>query len=90
MKLLEKLTERSSLAGLIDYSRILKALIILFLLYILYESLERNTSRFQFRCCENSVKTLRYFKMTLPLFQVLQISLPIPLSLCHIKSGSVG
>ena len=28
---------------------------------------------------------LRYFKMTFPLLQVLQKSLPIPLSLCHIQ-----
>ena len=34
VELLEKLTEKSSLVGLIDYFRILKALIILFLLYI--------------------------------------------------------
>ena len=34
MELLEKLTEKSSLVGLIDYFRILKTIIILFLLYI--------------------------------------------------------
>ena len=33
-ELLEKLTEKSFLVGLIDYFKILKALIILFLLYI--------------------------------------------------------
>ena len=39
----------------------------------------------KFRCCENNIETVRYFKMTLPLFEVLQKSLPIPLSLCHIQ-----
>ena len=34
VELLEKLTEKSFLVGLIDYFKILKALIILFLLYI--------------------------------------------------------
>ena len=40
---------------------------------------------FQFRCCENNIEALPYFKMTLPFFQVLQKSPPIPLSLCHIQ-----
>ena len=34
VELLEKLTEKSSLVGLINYFRILEALIVLFLLYI--------------------------------------------------------
>ena len=34
VELLEKLTEKSSLVGLIDYLRTLEALIVLFLLYI--------------------------------------------------------
>ena len=34
VELLEKLTEKPSLVGLVDYFKILKALIILFLLYI--------------------------------------------------------
>ena len=45
----------------------------------------RNTNKFQFSCCENNIEPLRYFKMTLPIFQFLQKSLHIPLSLCHIQ-----
>ena len=30
-----------------------------------------------------TLKRLRHFKMTLPLLQVFQKSLPIPLSICH-------
>ena len=33
----------------------------------------------------NITDTLQHFKMTLPLFQVLRESLPIPLSFCHIQ-----
>ena len=32
---------------------------------------------------KTTLKHLSYFKMTLPLLQVLQKSLPIPLSPCH-------
>ena len=32
-----------------------------------------------------TLKCLRHFKMTLSLLQVFQMSLPIPLSLCHIQ-----
>ena len=48
-----------------------------------WECSGRNTSRFQFRCCENNIEVLfqnnlptlrRYFKMTFPLFQILQTS----------------
>ena len=46
---------------------------------------EETPDRFKFRCCENNIETLRYFKMSLPLFQVLQKSLSIPLSLCDIQ-----
>ena len=64
-------------------------LIFIIYLYELYskskwESPGRDTTRFEFRCFENNIESLRYFKMTLPLFQVLQKSLLIPLSLCHI------
>ena len=76
-----------------DYFGILKALIILFSLHIcLYEFMfqngkfqEETPGRFKFRCCENNIETFHYFKMTLPLFQVVQKSLPIPLLLCHIQ-----
>ena len=47
--------------------------------------LEEMAGRFKFRCCENKIETLPYFKMTLSLVQILQKSLPIPLSFCHIK-----
>ena len=46
---------------------------------------EETAGRLKFRCCENNIETVCYFKMTLPLFEVLQKSLPIPLSLCHIQ-----
>ena len=32
---------------------------------------------------KTTLKHLSYFKMTLPLLQVLQKSLPVPLSPCH-------
>ena len=41
--------------------------------------------RFKFRCYKKNIETLSNFKMTLPIFQVLQKSLPIPLSHCHIQ-----
>ena len=46
---------------------------------------EETAGKLKFRCCENNIETVRYFKMTLSLFEVLQKSLPIPLSLCHIQ-----
>ena len=83
--------------GLIDYFRILKAFIILFLLHIcLYEFMFQNQNgivqeethgRFKFNIqiqFENNIDTPSYFKMTLFL-KVLQKSLPIPVSLCHIQ-----
>ena len=43
---------------------------------------------------KTTLRCLRYFKMTLPLLQILQKSLLIPLSLCHIQqsitNGSVA
>ena len=53
---------------------------------------EETHDRFKFRGCENNIETLRYFKMTLPLFEVLQKSLPIPLShaIETITNASVG
>ena len=50
---------------------------------------------FQFRCCENNIEALPYFKMTLPFFQVLQKSPPhSSVTLSHtiesIMNDSVG
>ena len=80
----------SSLLGLVEYFRISKALVIL--LYILYELWSKSKWEVQEETLadfnSDVVKTtlrLRYFKMTLPLFQVLQKSLPIPQSLCDIQ-----
>ena len=50
-----------------------------------FKKKKKTPGRFKFRCCEDNIETLRYFKLTLPLFQVLQKSLPIPLSHCHIQ-----
>ena len=78
--------------GLIDYFRILKALIILFLLFLCVNYVPNQNVKVLEEMLAGSssdaVKTilrrcLRYFKMTLLLFQFLQKSLPIPLSLCH-------
>ena len=69
-----KLTEQYSLVGLIDYFRILKVLIILFLLFVYmnyvpkWESSGRNASRFQFRCCENTTETSKLFQNDPPSF----------------------
>ena len=80
----------SSLLGLVEYFRISKALVIL--LYILYELWSKSKWEVQEETLadfnSDVVKTtlrLRYFKMTLPLFQVHQKSLPIPQSLCEIQ-----
>ena len=95
LKLLEELTEKSSLLGLIDYFRTLKAFTILFLLIVCmsYVAIQnRNVLGKKIPTSPNSddIKTslrkhLRYFKMTIPLLQVLQKSLPIPMSLSHIQ-----
>ena len=34
---------------------------------------------------KTTLRCLRYFKLTLPFLQVLQKSLPNPLSLCHLQ-----
>ena len=100
IEIYEKLTEKSSLLGLIDYFRIFKAFRILFLLFACMnylpnqhgEVLAETLAGFN----SDAVKTfipLCYSKMTLPLLQVFQKSLPIPLSLCHtqyITNGSVN
>ena len=91
LKLPEKVTEKSSLVGLIDYFRILKALMILFLLYIYRNYVPNQNEKVQEETLADSnsealkTETLRYFKRNLPLFQVFQKSLPTPLSLCHIE-----
>ena len=45
--------------------------------------LEETLAGFNSDDVKATLRGLRYFKMTLPLLQVLQKSLPIPLSLCH-------
>ena len=95
----KKVTEKSYLVALVDYFRILKALIILFLLfelcllsllfsYLNYvpnqndKVLKERLAGFNSDAVKSALRHLP-FKMTLPLFQVLQKSLPISLSLCH-------
>ena len=91
LKLPEKVTEKASLVGLIDYFRILKALMILFLLYIYRNYVPNQNEKVQEETLADSnseavkTETLRCFKWNLPLFQVFQKSLPTPLSLCHIE-----
>ena len=78
--------------GLIDYFRILKALINLFLLFVCVSYVPNQNGKVLEETLAGSdlaaVKTTlrqyqRYFKTTLPLLTVFQ-SLPIFLSLCHI------
>ena len=92
----KKVTEKSYLVALVDYFRILKALIILFLLfqlcvlfsYLNYvpnqndKVLKETLAGFNSDAVKSTLRHLP-FKMTLPLFQALQKSLPISLSLCH-------
>ena len=77
-KLLEKLTEKSSFVGLIDHFIILKALTILFLLFVFKNYVPNQNGKTRLR-------RLRYFKMTLPLLQVFQKSVSIPPSLRYIE-----
>ena len=91
--LFEKLNEKSSLVGLIDYFRILKALINLSLLFVCMSYVFNQNGKVQEEILTepNSVvmkatcRRLRYFKMTLPLLPVLQKSLLIPLSFWYIQ-----
>ena len=75
--------------GLIDYFRILKAVIILFLLFVCMNYVQNQNEKLKMLAGLNSdavkstLRNLHYFKMTLPLLQVLQKSFPILLSLCH-------
>ena len=84
--------------GLHDYFRILKALIILFLLFVYmnYVSiqngkvLEENLAGFNSDHVKTTLRHLCCFKMTLPLLQVLQKSRRIPLSLCYSIEGIIN
>ena len=77
--------------GLLDYFRILKALIILGLLFVCMnyvpnqngKVLEETLAGFNSDHVKTTLRHLCCFKMTLPLLQVLQKSRPIPLSLCY-------
>ena len=77
--------------GLVGYFRILKALIILFLLLVCMnyvpnqngKVLEETLAGFNLNDVETTLKRLHCFIMTLPLLQVLHKSLPISLSLCY-------
>ena len=78
---------------LLDYFRILKALIILFLLFVCMnyvpnqngKVLEETLAGFNSDDLKTTLRHLRCFKMTLPLLQVLQKSDLIPLSLCYTR-----
>ena len=80
--------------GLHDYFRILKALIILFLLFVYmnYVSiqngkvLEENLAGLNSDHVKTTLRHLCCFKMTLPLLQVR----PIPLSLCYSIEGIIN
>ena len=76
---------------LLDYFRVLKALIILFLLFVCmnyvlnqnWKVLEEMLAGFNSDDVKTTLRRLRCFKMTIPLLQVLQKSHPIPLSPCY-------
>ena len=78
---------------LLDYFRILKALIILFLLFVCMnyvpnqngKVLEETLAGFNSDDLKATLRRLRCFKMTLRLLQVLQKSHLIPLSLCYTR-----
>ena len=77
--------------GLVNHFRILIALINLLLLFIcmnyvpnhIRKVLEETLAGSKSDDMKTILRRLRYFKMTLPLLQVLQKYLPISLSLCH-------
>ena len=77
--------------GLHDYYRILKALIILFLLFFCVnyvpnqngKVLEETLAGFNSDDVKATLRSLCCLKMTLSLLQDLQKSLSIPLSLCY-------
>ena len=78
---------------LIDYFRILKALMILFLLfvcknYVPYQNgkvMEEALIGSKSYVMKTTLSCLYYFKITLALLQILQKILSSPLSVCHIK-----
>ena len=86
--------------GLLDYFRILKSLIILFLFLLFacmnYVSnqnekiLAETLAGFNSDHAKTTLRSLCCFKMTLPLLQVLQKSRPIPLSLCYSIEGIIN
>ena len=47
--------------------------------------LEETLAGFNRDAVKTTLRSLLYLKMTLPFLQVLQKSLPIPLSVCHIQ-----
>ena len=80
--------------GLIDYFRYLKALIMLFLIFVCINYVPNQNGKVHEETLagfnSDAVKTtlrrrLRYFKMIFPLLQVLQKSLHIPLTLYFIQ-----
>ena len=81
--------------GLLDYFRILKALTILFLLFVCMnyvpkqngKVLEETLAGFNSDDVKTTLRRLHCFKMTLPLLQTLQKSLPISLSLYYTQQG---
>ena len=80
--------------SLLDYFRILKALLILFLLFVCMnyvpnqngKVLEETLAGFNSRDVDRTLRCLRCFKMTLQLLQVFQKSRPIPLSLFYTRN----
>ena len=80
--------------GLIEYFRILEALVMLFLLFVCLNYAPNQNGKVQEETIagfnSDTVKTrlrqrLSYFKMTVSLLQVLQKSLHIPLTLYYIQ-----
>ena len=77
----------------LDYFRISKALIILFLLFVCInyvpnkngKVLEETLAGLNLDDVKTTLRRLRCSKMILPLLQVLQQSRPNPLSLCYKK-----
>ena len=47
--------------------------------------LEETLAVFNSDAVKATLRSLRYFKMTLPPLKVIKKALPIPLSLCHIQ-----
>ena len=85
------MTKKLSLVGLIDYFRILKALIISLLLFVYIDYvpnqnrkvLDETLAGFSSDDVETVLGGLHCFKKTLLLLQALQKLIPIPLPFCH-------